>query len=132
MFRQLAFASRARAGLRASEISALIGTSREHNARDDVTGVLLYSGESFVSIIEGRDAAISGLWRRLLLDDRQRGIASLFDRTVEARAFSGWRAGYVSEQQLAPELSRWRALCAALPAAEVAQIVALCAGAQTF
>lgn len=132
MLRQLAFASRARLGLRAFETSDLIATSRENNARDDVTGVLLYTGDSFLAIVEGRDAAISDLWRRLVIDDRHRSILSLFDLTERERRFEGWRAGYSPEHQLAPLLIRWRALAPALPVNEVAQLRELCERTPTF
>jgi FAD-dependent sensor of blue light len=132
VLRQLAFASRARLGLRASETSDLIATSRANNARDDVTGVLLYTGDSFLAIVEGRDAAIAALWRRLVIDDRHRSIVSLFDLAERDRSFQGWRAGYLPEQQLAPLLIRWRALAPSLPADEIAQLRALCESTPTF
>ncbi len=132
VLRQLAFASRARLELRASETSDLIATSRSNNARDDITGVLLYTGDSFLQIIEGRDIAVSALWRRLAVDDRHHSIVSLFDRTERDRGFSGWRAGYVPEQQLAPLLIRWRGLAPALQDRDVAQLRALCETTPTF
>jgi Sensors of blue-light using FAD len=132
VLRQLAFASRARPGLRASETSELIATSRSNNARDHITGVLLYTGESFLQVVEGQDEAVSGLWRRLVTDDRHDSIISLFDFGVDDACFDGWRAGYVSEYQLAPLLIRWRALAPSLPANEVAQLRALCESTPTF
>lgn len=132
MLRQLAFASRARPGLRASETSDLIATSRSNNARDSITGVLLYTGESFLQVIEGRDAAIGALWRRLLIDDRHRDLVCLFDRAESDGWFGGWRAGYLPERQLAPLLIRWRGLAPSLPANEVALVRALCESTPTF
>jgi Sensors of blue-light using FAD len=132
VLRQLAFASRARPGLRASETSELIATSRSNNARDHISGVLLYTGESFLQIVEGPEAAVNGLWRRLLLDDRHHSIVLLFDLAEDDRWSDGWRAGYVSEQQLASPLLRWRALGPSLPANEVAQLRALCETTSTF
>jgi hypothetical protein len=55
VLRQLAFASRARPGLRPTDTSAIIATSRVNNAREGVTGVMLYSGESFLVLVEGAD-----------------------------------------------------------------------------
>ena len=132
MLRQLAFASRVRPGLRSSETSDIIATSRANNARDAITGVLLYSGESFLQIVEGRDTAVGALWRRLVIDDRHRSLVTLFDVAERDRWFEDWRAGYLPEQQLAPPLGRWRALAPSLPADEVALLRALCESTPTF
>lgn len=131
MLRQLAFASHARAGLRASETSEVIATSRSNNARDGITGVMLYTGESFVQIVEGPDGAIAQLWRRLLLDDRHRGPTTLFDHPG-ARWYDDWRAGYVAEAIVAPLLMRWRALSPTLPPDDIAQLRELCDATETF
>lgn len=119
MVRQLAFTSRARPGLRPSDTSEIIGASRANNARDGLTGVLVYSGDSFLQFVEGPDAALSELWRRLITDDRHRHLASLHDGSVPDRWFDDWRAGYVPEARLAPMLVRWRAWAPSLPACEI-------------
>lgn len=132
MFRQLAFASRARPGLRAAHTSDLIGISRSNNVRDGVTGVLLYTGESFLELVEGRDTAISALWRRILIDDRHRGVVILFDVTGRERAFQQWRAGYVAEGDIGADVERWRSLTPGLAAGEIDRIRALLGSAETF
>jgi hypothetical protein len=132
VLRQLAFVSRARAGLRPSDTSDIIGASRANNAREGVTGVLLYSGESFLQFIEGPDRALSALWRRLLVDDRHRHLSSLHAASVDARWFDDWRAGYFPEASLAPQLERWRAFAPALPPQELFGLRALLRDAQTF
>jgi hypothetical protein len=132
VLRQLAFASRARPGLRASETSALIGDRREASEREGITGILVYSGETFVELVEGRDAALAALWRRLLDDDRYQAPVSLHDASIAARWSEGWRAGYVPESVLAPHVERWRALAPRLPAAEVDALKSFLAQAVTF
>lgn len=129
--RQLAFASRARFDLRAAQTSELIATSRANNARDGITGVLLYSGETFLQIVEGEDVAISNLWRRLLLDDRHRELTTLFDQ-AGTRWYARWRAGYIPEHQLEPHVLRWRSLGPSLPQDDIAQLRELCDGTATF
>ena len=130
--RKLGFTSRARAGLRAAQTSDLIATSRENNVRDDIRGVLLYTGESFLSVVEGDEASISALWRRLLVDARHRGIASLFDVTVRGPWYEDWRAGYVSEPQLAPLVAGWRAGGPTLSTDDIARVRAFCDAAPAF
>ena len=132
MLRQLAFASRAKSGLRASDTSAIIGTSRANNARLGLTGVLVYSGASFLQFVEGDDDQLSALWRRLLADDRHRELASLHDGSAAARWFDDWRAGYMPEAILAPRLAHWRSLGPALPGDELAELREFLRNAETF
>ena len=68
VLRQIAFASAARPGLKPADTSAIIAASRTNNARKGITGVLVYSGESFLVLVEGPDDALAVLWRRLILD----------------------------------------------------------------
>lgn len=130
--RQIAFSSRARPGLRPADTSNIIGTSRSNNARDGITGALIYSGESFLQLVEGADAALTALWRRLADDDRHRQLASLFDRAIAKRAFNAWRAGYMPEETLGSALTRWRGFARSLPAVEVDSLLDFLRDAETF
>lgn len=131
MLRRLAFASRARIGLRAADTSEVIATCRANNARDGITGVLLYSGERFLEVIEGRDVVIESLLRRILADTRHQNIATLFDLTPQDRRFPRWRAGYLSERELGYEVERWRELSELGPR-EIERLLEFVKRAETF
>jgi hypothetical protein len=132
VFRQLAFASRARDGLRPSDTSEIIGASRANNARLGVTGVLVYSGESFLQLVEGPDGALSTLWRKLIIDDRHRQLTALHDGVADARWFDDWRAGYVSENALAPLLRQWRTRGPALPPDDLEKLYEFLRGTEAY
>ena len=132
MFRQLAFASTASAGLRAADTSALISALRESHASAGITGVLLYSGHSFLQLIEGSDPAISASWRALLADGRQRNPVVLHDATTLSRWFPDWRAGYLAESSLTPFLARWKGFAPKLPPPEIDQLRMLLAATEAF
>jgi hypothetical protein len=132
VLRQLIFASRARTGLRPADTSAIIGRSRANNARDGVTGVLIYSGESFLQVAEGTDAMLSALWRRLIVDERHRHLVSIHDARIHARGFVDWRAGYVREEHLSHPVSRWQSFAAQLPEPEAEALRAFLRDAETF
>ena len=132
MFRQLAFASEVPEGRRAAETSAIIGALRESHAREQITGVLLYSGHRFLQLIEGGEAALAAAWRALLADGRHRDPFVLHDTMTVARWFSDWRAGYVPESAIAPALARWRSLGPNLPAHELEQLRMLLSETKAF
>jgi hypothetical protein len=132
VLRQMVVVSRARDGLRPSDTSDIIGVSRANNARTGLTGVLLYSGQTFLQFVEGSDAALSVLWRELLIDDRHRQLVSLHDGQVHARWFDDWRAGYIPETLLAPVILRWRGVSAPLRDADLVELHSFLRVAQTF
>ena len=132
MFRQLAFASEIPAGLGAADTSTVIAALRASHARNHVTGVLLYSGHSFLQLIEGSEAATAASWRELLADGRHRNPAVLHEGITNERWFADWRAGYAPEAALAPLLVRWRGLAPTLPPAELEKLRRLLSETKTF
>jgi hypothetical protein len=118
--------------MRAADTSALIGELRDRHARGGVTGVLLYSGDSFLQLVEGSDSAIAECWRALLADGRHRNPIVLHDATSASSWFADWRAGYAPETTLAPRLLRWKALAPTLPAHEVNELRMLLSDTKTF
>lgn len=73
--------------IRAADILA---EARRNNARDDITGVLTFTGGRFVQILEGRSDRLEDLLARLLVDHRHRDMEVLARRTITHRDFPGW------------------------------------------
>jgi hypothetical protein len=90
------------------ETADLIANSRTRNEQFGITGVLLYTGERFLHLIEGRDSDVGALWRNVLADDRHAELTVLYDGHGPERWFTSWRAGYISERTLTPLLKRWQ------------------------
>ena len=111
--------------MRSNEASELIASCRSRNSRHDITGVLLYTGERFLQLIEGPPAAVGALWRNVHADDRHGDLVVLLDVQSSARWFDDWRAGYVSERALAPLLKRWESQAPQLSDDELENLRAL-------
>ena len=73
--------------IRAADILA---EARRNNARDDITGVLTFTGGRFVQILEGRNDRLEDLLARLAVDHRHRDLNILARRTITHRDFQGW------------------------------------------
>ncbi len=73
--------------IRAADILA---EARRNNARDDITGVLTFTGGRFVQILEGRNERLEDLLARLAVDHRHRDLKILARRTITHRDFHGW------------------------------------------
>lgn len=118
----LLYRSRARPGLLASDLNAIIGTAEARNPEIDVTGLLLYGqlavvpgapGE-FVQWIEGDEPAVEALYAAITTDRRH------FDPEVLARGpireLQGASGAFMSSGRLFPEWSMGLVRLSELPA----------------
>lgn len=89
------YSSYATAGVQPSDLEAILATSQRNNARDGLTGVLMFNGAIFVQTIEGPAAVVDGLMARIGDDQRHCEIEVRDSRTIRRRIFPDWSMGYV-------------------------------------
>jgi len=67
-----------------------------NNARDGVTGILLYSEDEgrFMQVIEGEKAAILTLFAKIERDYLHRNLVKLADGPIPRRNFTAWLMGF--------------------------------------
>lgn len=75
-------------------LEELLEQSRTSNADVEVTGVLLYSGGSFIQTLEGPEDAVDDVMARVQADPRHTGVEVLRRDEVAARSFAGWSMGF--------------------------------------
>ena len=79
----------------AGVVDAICRQSRDNNARDDITGLLVFDGHAFCQFVEGPPRSIANLRERLERDLRHVAMRVLqFGATGDRRRFPGWRLGY--------------------------------------
>ena len=72
------------------QLAQILESSVRNNARDDITGFLIYNGRNFFQYVEGDDAQIDDLVARLRMDGRHTGITVLCDSEIEERCMPTW------------------------------------------
>ena len=82
------------ADLDEAELARILESAVRHNTPDGVTGMLLYSGGSFMQVLEGEQAKVRETYARVALDRRHRDVITIDERPVPARDFSQWRMGF--------------------------------------
>jgi hypothetical protein len=82
-------------GLQPVELEQILEVSRRNNARDGITGVLMFNGAAFVQTIEGPAPAIDMLLMRIASDQRHCQLEVVDERTATRRIFPDWGMGYV-------------------------------------
>ncbi len=73
-----------------TEISAILAASRANNARDGVTGALLYSEGCFAQVLEGELGTVQQTFERIQCDMRHGDVVVLEAKNVEQRLFGEW------------------------------------------
>jgi Sensors of blue-light using FAD len=104
MLVRLMYASRAAATLGHEDLISVLRQSVANNPRVGVTGVLCYSGEIFLQVLEGGRSQVSSLYNRIAQDRRHRDVVLLSYDEIEERCFAGWAMGQVNMARLNPAL----------------------------
>jgi hypothetical protein len=104
MLVRLMYASRAVATLNHDDLISVLRQSVANNPRVGVTGVLCYSGEIFLQVLEGGRLQVSALYSRITQDRRHRDVVLLSYEEIEERCFGGWAMGQVNMARLNPAL----------------------------
>lgn len=102
----LVYLSKARPGLSAVDVRAILGSAQVKNRRRDVTGFLLYSGRHFVQVLEGRPAELNELVRAIETDERHAGLHVLDRHPIRHRRYGAWAMGFTESLDDADELDR--------------------------
>jgi hypothetical protein len=92
----LVYVSTASHHLSEAEISHLLDRARERNAKEQVTGVLLYSHGNFMQYLEGPCAGVARVYEHIVADGLHHGIIELVREPIPTREFSDWTMAFRS------------------------------------
>ncbi len=88
------YRSRATAPPTTADLQALLDRSRPYNADHGITGLLLYSDERYVQLLEGPKEAVQGLFWRIQQDERHTQVVTLSEGPGPQRWFSDWSMAF--------------------------------------
>ena len=104
MLVRLMYASRAVEPIKQDALQAILKTSTAWNPKLGITGVLCFSGDVFMQVLEGGRMQVSALYNRISQDSRHRDVALLSFDEISERSFAGWSMGQVNISRLNPAL----------------------------
>jgi hypothetical protein len=90
---QLIYASRTNA-LTADNIQSILNEARAVNAKNHVTGMLLFSNGYFLQLLEGERHIVSGTMLRIARDPRHYDIDIIHAGPITSRNFADWSMLY--------------------------------------
>jgi hypothetical protein len=68
----------------------LVHKSVERNRQDDITGLLLLSGDAFLQVLEGPLEAVNRLFGRIMLDERHHTVELISFEQIGPTYFDNW------------------------------------------
>ena len=104
MLVRLMYASRATETVRPETLNAILKKSTHDNPGIGVTGVLCFSGDIFLQVLEGGRSQVSRLYNHIARDPRHADVVLLSYEEIDERSFAGWAMGQVNMARLNPAL----------------------------
>ncbi len=104
MLVRLLYASRPAAPLTTAVVDSILAQSRAHNPRLGITGVLCYSQDLFLQVLEGSRDAVCELYNTIVRDERHDHVRILSYEEIAERRFGNWTMGHVDVTTVNPSL----------------------------
>ncbi|MBA6326621.1 BLUF domain-containing protein [Colwellia sp. MB02u-6] len=76
------------------EVKAILNIANEYNAKNNITGALLFNGSYFTQVLEGSLAAIEELFEKIQGDTRHIDCVALCCEPIASRTFTKWSMAY--------------------------------------
>jgi hypothetical protein len=86
----LIYASRSTESFHEHEIPDLLQQVRIANAKQEITGMLLYICGSFLQVLEGQPEMVDAVFSRIQRDQRHAQLRLIARESIPERAFEGW------------------------------------------
>lgn len=87
---QLLYASAPTSSFNISDIDNILAACSRNNTEREVTGFLIYDGETFVQLLEGPPDAVETTIQKIKGDKRHENIRTLVYEPTHSRNFGSW------------------------------------------
>lgn len=104
MLVRLLYASRTVAPVDAELVEAILDKSRRNNPRRGLTGILCFSDDLFIQVLEGGRDAVCTLFETIIHDKRHHQVRILSFEEIRERQFASWTMGHVNISKVNPSL----------------------------
>lgn len=87
---QLIYLSQATRPLSAKALTYLLDHAQRANARQHLTGALVYGNKRFIQLLEGEQAALAAAYARISQAPRHQHLCQVANHPIAARHFAEW------------------------------------------
>lgn len=100
MLVRLLYASRAARPMTAKLVASILEQCQKNNPQRGVTGVLCYSDDIFLQVLEGGRDAVCETFNAIVRDERHKEVRLLGFEEISERLFGGWTMGQVNMEKV--------------------------------
>ncbi|WP_294532175.1 phosphate-starvation-inducible PsiE family protein [uncultured Rhodoblastus sp.] len=99
---EISYISAATNPMSTQDLLDLLQKSRENNANNGITGMLLYGNGAFLQVLEGDERVVDALIATIRKDPRHTNLKMIYRKNIERRQYSDWTMGFkhISEKEL--------------------------------
>jgi len=94
MIRQLIYISTSISVSPYPTMTQILPKATDNNKKFGITGILLFSGGTYLQVLEGPADAVKQTFDRISADERHKSVTILHDKDVEERVFPKWSMGW--------------------------------------
>lgn len=105
---QVIYSSESSTPLQQDDLEAILEQARRNNAKNAITGALVYVDGIFFQILEGEPQIVRSLMEKIDSDVRHETVTILREVEIPAALFSDWKMAYVSAT--AEQIAQWAGL----------------------
>ena len=98
------YASRPAKPITSALCDEILKQSRANNPRRGITGLLCFTSDVFVQVIEGGRDDVSKLFNAIIHDDRNKDVCLLVFEEISERHFGNWSMGQVKLEGINPSV----------------------------
>ncbi len=98
------YASRASISTASDVVDTILAQSLRNNPRLGITGMLCYTTDLFIQVIEGGRDEVCELLNTIVRDDRHTEVRILIYEEISERRFGNWTMGQVKIENINPAL----------------------------
>lgn len=100
MLVRLLYASRPATPLSAVILDEILAQSRINNPEQGITGILCFSDNIFIQVLEGGRDEVCETYNKIVRDNRHREVRILTYDEISERRFGGWTMGQVNMSRI--------------------------------
>lgn len=104
MLVRLLYASRAATPVDISTMDSILTKSRVNNRVHGITGILCFSDDLFIQVLEGGRDEVCDLYNTIVRDNRHQKVRILSFEEIRERRFGAWIMGQVNISKINPSL----------------------------
>ncbi len=90
----LVYVSSATRAMSEADLLCLLEQSRNRNKRQNVTGMLLYTGGNYFQVLEGEEKDVDEIYEAIVCDERNNGHIVILKENINDRTFLKWSMGF--------------------------------------